>query len=131
MMTIDENGSEMSIDEMQDILDGLAEELPPIFYEELNGGILLLPEGRRSRYAKGDDLWTLGEYRYSHTMGRYIVIFYGSFIRLFGHYDSARMTSELRKTLRHEFRHHMESLAGEDGLEKEDAAYIAKYLAGF
>jgi hypothetical protein len=25
----------------------------------------------------------------------------------------------------------MESLAGEDGLEKEDAAYIAKYLAGF
>jgi hypothetical protein len=126
----DENGV-MTIDEMQDILDGLAEELPPIFYEELNGGILLLPEAHRSAYAKADDLWTLGEYRYSHTMGRYIVIFYGSFIRLFGHYDTEHMTVELRKTLRHEFRHHMESLSGEDGLEKEDAAYIAKYLAGF
>jgi hypothetical protein len=130
-MDLNGNESAMTIDEMQDILDGLAEELPPVFYEELNGGILLLPEAHRSRYARSDDLWTLGEYRYSHVMGRYIVIFYGSFIRLFGHYDTARMTVELRKTLRHEFRHHMESLAGEDGLEKEDAAYIAKYLAGF
>jgi len=121
----------MTIDEMQDILDRLAEELPPVFYEELNGGILLLPEAHRSGFARADDLWTLGEYRYNHTMGRYIVIFYGSFIRLFGHLDEAYMTTELRKTLRHEFRHHMESLAGEDGLEREDAAYITKYLAGF
>jgi hypothetical protein len=131
MVTTDEKDGVMTIDEMQDILDGLAEELPPIFYEELNGGILLLPEARRSQYAQADDLWTLGEYRYSHSMGRYIVIFYGSFIKLFGHYSAERMTVELRKTLRHEFRHHMESLAGEDGLEKEDAAYITKYLAGF
>jgi hypothetical protein len=126
---IDDN--RMTIDEMQELLDGLAEELPPIFYEELNGGILLLPEAHRSQYARADDLWTLGEYRHSHTMGRYIVIFYGSFMKLFGHYSKERMTTELRKTLRHEFRHHMESLAGEDGLEKEDAVYIAKYLAGF
>ncbi|MDR0596269.1 MAG: metallopeptidase family protein [Clostridiales Family XIII bacterium] len=121
----------MTIDEMQEILDRLAEELPPVFYEELNGGILLLPEEHRSAYARADDLWTLGEYRHNYMMGRYIVIYYGSFIKLYGHLDEEQMTVELRKTLRHEFRHHMESLAGEDGLEREDAEYITKYLAGF
>jgi hypothetical protein len=121
----------ISIDEMQEILDGLAEELPPVFYEHLNGGILLLDEAHRSAYARADDLYTLGEYRHSYSMGRYIVIYYGSFIRLYGHMSREHMTNELRKTLRHEFRHHMESLAGEDALEKEDAHYISTYLAGF
>jgi hypothetical protein len=119
----------MTIDEMQDILDELAEELPPVFYEELNGGILLLPEARLSDYARNDDLYILGEYRYSYGMGRYIVMFYGSFIALFGHLPARRMKEELRKTLRHEFTHHLESLAGEDDLEKEDEAFMRDYLS--
>jgi hypothetical protein len=126
-----ENTEMMTIEYMNEILDRLAEELPPIFYEELNGGILLLPEAHRSEHAKADDLWTLGQYRHNYNMGRYIVIFYGSFMRIFGHLDEEKITEELRKTLRHEFRHHMESLAGENGLEKQDAEYITKYLAGF
>ncbi|MDR2157438.1 MAG: metallopeptidase family protein [Clostridiales Family XIII bacterium] len=118
----------MSIDEMQDILDELAEELPPIFYRDLNGGILLLPEAQLSRYARAEDLYVLGEYRHSRGMGRYIVIFYGSFIALFGDRSGEVMKRELRKTLRHEFTHHLESLAGEDDLGKEDDEFMRGYL---
>jgi hypothetical protein len=64
-------------------------------------------------------------------MGHYIVIYYGSFERVFGHLSEDGLVDELRKTLRHEFRHHMEWLAGEDGLEREDADYINRYLAGY
>ena len=118
----------MTIDEMQDILDDLAEELPPALYEGLNGGILLLPEVKPSEYARNNDLYVLGEYNRSYSMGSYIVIYYGSFIRTFGGLPREDMIKELRKTLRHEFTHHIEGLAGERGLEKEDAAFMRKYL---
>lgn len=120
----------ITIDEMQIVLDELAEELPQEFYNELNGGILLLPEVKVSSHAKADDLYTLGEYRVSHAMGRYIVIYYGSFERVFGGREKGALREELRKTLRHEFRHHLESLSGERGLELEDEAFILKYLGG-
>ena len=41
----------IDIDEVQDMLDDLAEEMPEIFYKDLNGGILLLPEAMISPYA--------------------------------------------------------------------------------
>jgi hypothetical protein len=34
----------------------------------------------------------------------------------------------LAGTLKHEFRHHLESLAGERGLEIEDEQFLADYL---
>jgi len=118
----------MTIDEMQDVLDRLAEELPEIFFKELNGGIVLLPEAKESEYSRSKDLYTLGEYHRGGAMGSYIKIYYGSFTRLFGHLPDETMEKELRKTLRHEFRHHLEFLGGERGLEKEDANYIRGYL---
>ena len=39
------------------VLDAIANTLPPAFYEELNGGILLLPEAKRHPKARGDDLY--------------------------------------------------------------------------
>ncbi len=118
----------ISIDEVQDILDGLAEELPKEFYNELNGGILLLPETKESPYAKHDDLYILGEYQVSPGMGRLIKIYYGSFMKLYGYLDKEELTKRLRHTLRHEFTHHLESLGGERGLEIKDAQFINKYL---
>lgn len=121
----------ITIDEMQIMLDRLAEELPQEFYYELNGGILLLPETKLSGFAKSDDLYTLGEYRINGAMGRYIIIYYGSFERVFGGLDTEALKNQLRSTLRHEFRHHLESLSGERGLELADDEYIRKYLASF
>lgn len=118
----------MGIDTMQEVLDELAEELPEVFFKELNGGIILLPEARESEYSQRKDLYTLGTYHRGGGMGNYIAIYYGSFERLFSHLSDDALKKELRKTLRHEFRHHLENLAGEKGLEVEDANFIRGYL---
>lgn len=118
----------ISIDEMENMLDELAAELPEEFYSELNGGIILLPQAKLHPENKGGDLFTLGEYYKGGAMGRYIAVYYGSFLRVYGHVPVEQLKAELRKTLRHEFRHHLESLSGERGLEIEDEQYIARYL---
>ncbi len=116
----------MDIRQVGNILDMLAEELPQEFYRDLNGGILLVPECKQSPH--GPDLMILGEYIVSGNMGRMIKIYYGSFERMFGHVSEARLTEELREVLRHEFTHHIESLAGERGLEIKDEQQIRDYL---
>ena len=47
----------ISIDEMHVLLDELAEELPQAFYKELNGGISLSQQVKRSPHAVRDDLY--------------------------------------------------------------------------
>lgn len=117
----------ITIEEMEEMLDELAAELPEQFYSELNGGILLLPEKRLSPEAINNDLYTLGEYHYSYSMGRYITMYYGSFEAIYGHLSPEDMKVQLRETLRHEFTHHLESLAGEKDLEIEDERQLARY----
>ena len=118
----------VTIDEAQNILERVAEGLPKEFFKELNGGILLLPDVRRSREPWGESLYTLGEYNVSSSMGRYIAIFYGSFEYVFGANASEEtIAKELRKTLLHEFTHHLEHLAGENALEKEDERRMRIY----
>ncbi|MBK5260967.1 MAG: metallopeptidase family protein [Peptostreptococcaceae bacterium] len=117
----------VTIEEAQDMLDEIAESLPAEFYKELNGGILLIPEAKRSAHAINDDLYTMGEYHHSGSMGRIIYIYYGSFEKLYGNLAPEKMKQKLRDTLLHEFTHHLESLAGEKGLEKKDAEQLRKY----
>lgn len=93
--------------------------MPEAFFEELNGGVCLLGEAKRDPAACGDDLYILGEYC-EGPLGRSIVIYYGSFARLFRHLGPMQLRRELCKTVRHEFRHHIEALAGEDALDRED-----------
>ena len=59
----------MDIDQFEAALDTIANTLPPAFYEELNGGILLLPEAKRHPKARGDDLYIMGEYHRDQVMG--------------------------------------------------------------
>ena len=73
----------ITIDETHEMLDKIACELPEEFYRDLNGGILLLPQEKLSPAAVADDLYILGEYVYSTSMGRLIYIYYGSFARMF------------------------------------------------
>lgn len=117
----------ITIDEMEELLDELAEELPREFFYELNGGIVLLPQTVRDPRGKGG-LFTLGCYFSGGEMGRYIAIYYGSFSHVFSNLSKEEIKAELRKTLRHEFRHHVESLSGERGLEIEDEIFLQNYL---
>lgn len=121
----------VTIDEAQVMLDDIAESLPEAFYNELNGGILLLPDVKFSDHARKDDLYILGEYVRDHVMGRLIYIYFGSFERVYGHLTPEGFKRQLRETLLHEFTHHMESLAGERGLEKKDEADLDRYLQRF
>ena len=119
----------ITIDEMQVMLDELAEELPEVFFHKLNGGIILLPEALESPYSQSGDLYTLGTYHHGGSMGNYISIYYGSFEKLFSNLNEESIKVKLREVLRHEFKHHMETMGGEKGLVHEDEKYIDDYLS--
>lgn len=108
-----------SYHEIGEILDELAEELPPAFFHRLNLGVVLFEDVRFHKEAVGEDLVVLGEYRVSK-LGRQIRIYYGSFERIYRHATPETLKEALRETLRHEFTHHVQYLAGNYDLEKED-----------
>jgi hypothetical protein len=117
----------LQIELFSEILDELAAELPEEFYSELNLGINISEEAKPHPLAKQNDLVIMGEY-FHNQIGRGIIIYYGSFARVFSHLTTEELTNELRHTLRHEFRHHMEGRAGERGLEIEDERQLRGYL---
>ena len=116
----------LSFDEVGDLLDEMAEEFPEEFYQELNGGISLLPEARED--PQGENLYIMGEYC-NDMMGKYINLYYGSFAALAETEDWTEedWEDELYTTLSHEFTHHIEGLAGERGLEIKDELEMEQY----
>jgi len=109
------------------MLDDIAAELPEGVFRNLNGGVSLLPDTKRSSADPAGGLYTLGEYRRDQ-MGRYIVIYYGSICAVHGGDTPDEMRDNLRRILTHELTHHIESLAGERDLEIEDKIELEKYL---
>jgi len=118
----------LSFEEVGEMLDDIADELPEDFFKELNGGVSLLPDVRlHPDSGQPGGLYTMGEYRVERGMGRYINIYYGSFAAVHPRSSPEQLKRELRKTLLHEFTHHLESLAGERGLEIEDKIKLERY----
>ena len=115
----------LTVDECYDILEQMAEELPEALLESLNGGILLLEESVPDPEA-GEDVYIMGEYCWDE-MGRYINIYYGSFVELLADEEKSVWEDELRVTLRHELTHHVEGLAGERSLEYRDSAQLEEF----
>ena len=116
-----------SIEEIHVMLDEISEEIPVEFFGKLNEGIVLLPQHKNHLESKTDNkLYIMGEYRKSIT-GRNIVIYYGSFEKVYSGISESSLRQKLKDTLLHEFTHHIESLAGEKGLEIKDAQSMIKY----
>ena len=114
------------------ILSQLLDELPPEFFRELSGGVIVSAEAPIPDYARADDLYTLGQYQVASGI-RQIIMFKGSFDRAYPRADAARAKELLRGILRHEFRHHLEFLGGihnSDSLEAEDRRRKQAYLSG-
>jgi predicted Zn-dependent protease with MMP-like domain len=117
-----------SIEEINEILDEITLEIPNEFFRELNEGIVLLPEFKVHKKSKENaPLYILGEYHRSIT-GRHIKIYYGSFKKVYDNRNIDFIRKRLKETLLHEFTHHLESLAGESDLEKEDMNDLREYL---
>ncbi len=107
----------------------IADTFPEDFFRELNGGIIVKKGSRIHPEAVQHDLFILGEYHRNRYLGRFVVLYYGSFERCFSWYTEEELREKVRKVLLHEFRHHLESLAGERDLEIEDARELSRYLA--
>lgn len=120
----------LSFDRVGALLDEMAEEFPKVFFRDLNGGILLLPEEKPDPDFPPGELYIMGEYCHDQ-MGKYINIYYGSFVALATaeNWTEQDWDDELYTTLAHEFTHHIEGLAGAHGLDDKDAAFMADFMA--
>ena len=121
----------ISIEEYKEIISELMDELPEEFYRELTGGLIMSEALVIPDYARGNDLYTLGQYQVYYGV-RQIVMFKGSFDRLYPNVGVSEARDILRGILRHEFRHHIEFLGGihnSSSLEAEDERKKQTYLA--
>ena len=119
------------IEEYRKIVSELLDELPEDFFRELSGGVIVSEALVIPDYARGNDLYTMGQYQVYSGI-RQIVLFKGSFDRVYPEADAAEARSLLRGILRHEFRHHLEFLGGihnSSSLEAEDARAKRDYLS--
>ena len=122
----------ISIEKYKIIVSELMDELPIEFFQQLTGGVVVSEATVIPDYARGNDLFTLGQYQVFSGI-RQITLFKGSFDRAYPQADDAEARSKLRGILRHEFRHHMESLGGlhnSTSLEAEDELKKQAYLFG-
>jgi len=117
-----------------DMFTEIAEEelalLPEYVHEELNGGVLTDPGTYLHPGRVADDLYILGTYTTDPVMGKQIVLYYGSFMASMKGAGENEIRAQIRETLRHEFRHHLETRAGlfrKNTLIEEDAADMERY----
>ena len=105
----------LSFEQAGKLLDEAVEALPEGIFDDLNGGVNLIPGEKRDE----DGNYIMGLYHHDE-MGRWIEIFYGSFAALYAGADDETAADELIKTLHHELTHHVENKAGDRTLEHWD-----------
>ena len=118
----------LTIDQVNDLLDEMAEAFPPELFDGLNGGVNLLEEAKPDPDFPDGEMYILGEYC-DDVLGQYINLYYGSFAALAKREDWDRETweDELYTTLSHELTHHMEGRGGLHALDDRDAEELAEY----
>ena len=116
-------------DVVKEILSEILDEYPEVFFEALHGGVLLEnlvkyhPESVPNK-----PLYIMGEYIRS-PLGNQIKIYYGSYKKVYPSITLSKLRETLKKTLSHEFTHHLEYKAGLKDLEIEDQRNLASYRA--
>lgn len=117
----------VSFERFEEITEELTARLPEVFFRELSGGVMAREQVKYHPAGTHQDLYIMGEYHVHPHLGRFVVLYYGSFMACCGHLEEEALRERMWKVLRHEFLHHLESLAGERELEREDARKIAAY----
>lgn len=120
----------VGLDRFTAILEEQAALLPPEVLKNLNLGISVSDQTKRERRARPElSVYILGEYHVHSIMGRGVVLYYGSFQKVFPHLmeNEELLRPEIDRVLRHELTHHLESQAGDRDLEMDDAQRLAKW----
>ena len=116
----------LSLDRFTRMLEEAAGRLPQEIFKELNLGIGIVEGSKQAKgTASGAPALVLGEYRVSHSLGRGILLYYGSFRQAYPDLsDDGEGQRIIGDVLKHELLHHLESLAGSRDLEIADAARL-------
>ena len=120
----------LTIDQVNEILDEIAEGFPAALFDGLNGGVNLLEETVEDPEFPPGEMYILGEYC-DDLLGLYINLYYVSFAALaeLEDWTEAVWRYELRTTLSHELTHHMENRSGLHALDDRDAEELARWRA--
>lgn len=101
-------------------------EIPDAFMRGLQG-VHVLPEAKPE--PDFDDVWRMGEYLdpgasdflgAGEGLGRHIALYHGSFVKIAEDDPDFDWEEEAWETLTHELQHHVESLAGDATLIRQD-----------
>ena len=114
-------------EQMGDWLEEIAAEFPEAFFEELDGGIQLEEKALPDPAFPEGEMYIMGEYVHDF-LGRYILLYYGSFAALLAEEDEEVWKDEIFITVAHEFTHHLEETAGLHALDDADAEFLRQAL---
>ena len=117
----------LTYEQMGDILEEVASEFPDAFFQDLNGGIQLEEAELPDPNFPAGEMYVMGEYC-SDMLGRYILLYYGSFAALLAEEEEAVWREEIFLTVAHEFTHHLEETAMLHALDDKDAAFLQQAL---
>lgn len=105
----------LTIDQFTDLAGKIVDRIPEKFLKDLNGGFNVAGDEVRD----GEYL-VMGEYLCDDIMGSTIMLYYGSFVSLLAGAGAGDWEKELKDTILHELRHHVEIMAGVDYLSVEE-----------
>ena len=117
----------LTYEQMGDLLEEIAAQFPDVFFQDLNGGIQLEEEALPDPDFPEGEMYIMGEYCHD-LLGRYILLYYGSFVALLADEDEDVWREELFVTIAHEFTHHMEDTAMLHALDDKDAEFLRQAL---
>ncbi len=117
----------LTYEQMGDLLEELAADFPDAFFQDLSGGIQLEEQALPDPEFPEGEMYIMGEYC-SDLLGRYILLYYGSFAALLAQEDEEVWREEIFLTVAHEFTHHLEETAMLHALDDKDAAFLQQAL---
>ena len=116
--------------QMGDWLEEIAGRFPEAFFEDLDGGIQLEEKALPYPDFPPGEMYIMGEYVHD-LLGRYILLYYGSFAALLDEETEKGWKDEIFATVAHEFTHHLEETAGLHALDDKDLEFLREALAEY
>ena len=69
----------ISLERFEEIVQEITDSLPEAFFRELNGGVMVREPEKLHPAAVDHDLFVMGEYQRNYYLGRFVILYYGSF----------------------------------------------------